>query len=295
VASPPPHLSAVEAADTAGVKIMGLPVHVQPIHTPFTGELPTIPVLRENKLVLQLISAESEPQWQAKACDDVPDDKRPSATGVRRYFLTGYLSTRLTQLSPETVSNVRSILRNNILTHTHTFNQLFRVSHVINQDERFGLLLLAYFRILGLAVVLRRICIKDLADREVDSTLNVPIADGSSAEEDGKEPERRWNTPYTVCRASNTVISKRPCDATVTSGGAGGNKTIAVPAPATTDSSTPISTSSSAISVMSPAVRDDLAAFPYTDAAIDAPSSSETSGDKADASITNTATSHCTG
>jgi serine/threonine protein kinase len=213
-------------------EIMGLPVHLTPLCAPSAAAegrstalaepLISIPVKRQNKLVLQLISPETEASWEELACGDVHQGGRePSATGIRRYFLTGYLSTKLTHMTPAIASKIRNTLRNNILTRSYNFNHLFRVSHIVNQDERFGILILAYFRMIGTAIILRRLRLGDPAasasdpasassppSTSLDLVFDGVGAGGSGGDDAEPEAEQKWNTTYTIDRYTASKLRK---------------------------------------------------------------------------------------
>jgi serine/threonine protein kinase len=127
--------------------------------------------------------------------------------GSQQHSIARNLATLSTQLSPETVSKIRSTLRNNIITRTQSFHHLFRVSHIINYDKRFGLLLLAYFRALGIAVVLRRLPLRDTAHATASPSSAPGLAFEDTPSQVQAEVETRWCTPYTLSAVSETALA----------------------------------------------------------------------------------------
>lgn len=106
-----------------------------------------------------------------------------------------------THLGPAAIACIRAVLQENVLTRTHTFHYLFRVSHIINRNYRFGLVLLAYFRILGQTVVHRRICLEAAGDAAPDLAFE-------SVGAGRPEPEPTWTTPYSVCLVTEAALAQ---------------------------------------------------------------------------------------
>jgi serine/threonine protein kinase len=83
----------------------------------------------------------------------------PAAPALHQHPLVSNLAMT-THLDAATVADMRRLLRNNLQSQRYSFDELFRVSHVLTNFSGLGDLLLTNFRPFGLGVVLRRISLQ---------------------------------------------------------------------------------------------------------------------------------------
>jgi serine/threonine protein kinase len=147
--------------------VLGAPVPVAPVWRPDMAPLLVVPLMSveggdgggggggRSKVTLLVTDPADTEAWTKRSLENQRAASEAGAVSTKqlRRQLCLHSSLAVAELTPQVRAEVRAIITD---PHRPPFAQLFRVSHVI-YDDRFGALLLAVLRPLGLGVVLKRV------------------------------------------------------------------------------------------------------------------------------------------